>query len=285
MVRARWTTIYRGQDQLQTAYSLESVLDEVTFIFGPPLSVGLCVAWFAQGGLLIAAVLLVTGAFWFSLQKSTEPKLASQTPLSAATQLKSAKPKPVIRLTSVQLLIGLMLAMGLMVGTIDIVSVAFAQQQGQPIAASIVLSAYAVSSCIAGLVFGAIKFKRSLQQLLAFAVLATALITLPFIMINHVYSLTAAVFIAGLAFAPTMILTMSLVERVVPEHQLTEAMTWLLAGLNIGIAAGAAASGQIVEYYASARTGFAVSLFAALLLLLFAALVYRNTAKATTVEA
>jgi hypothetical protein len=45
MVRARWTEVYRGQPQLQTAYALESVLDEVCFIVGPPLSVG-----FVRGG-------------------------------------------------------------------------------------------------------------------------------------------------------------------------------------------------------------------------------------------
>lgn len=36
MVRARWTALYRGQPRLQTAYSLETVLDELTFIVGPP---------------------------------------------------------------------------------------------------------------------------------------------------------------------------------------------------------------------------------------------------------
>jgi len=34
MVRARWTAIYRGKPHLQTAYSLETVLDEVTFSRG-----------------------------------------------------------------------------------------------------------------------------------------------------------------------------------------------------------------------------------------------------------
>ncbi|NWE37284.1 MFS transporter, partial [Pseudomonas gingeri] len=43
MVRARWTELYRGQPKLQTAFALESVLDEVVFIIGPPGSVGLCV--------------------------------------------------------------------------------------------------------------------------------------------------------------------------------------------------------------------------------------------------
>ena len=50
MVRSRWTEIYRGRPELQTAYAFESVLDEVCFIVGPPLSVGLCVALFPQAG-------------------------------------------------------------------------------------------------------------------------------------------------------------------------------------------------------------------------------------------
>ena len=59
MVRARWTALYRGQPQLQTAYSLETVFDEVSFIAGPPLSVGLAVVVLPQAGLLAAALLLI----------------------------------------------------------------------------------------------------------------------------------------------------------------------------------------------------------------------------------
>jgi hypothetical protein len=51
----------------------------------------------------------------------------------------------------------LMVAMGTIVGVVDVVSVAFAQQQGQPAAASIVLSVYAIGSCLAGLAFGAMR--------------------------------------------------------------------------------------------------------------------------------
>lgn len=36
MVRARWTEILRGTPRLHTAFSFESVLDEVCFIIGPP---------------------------------------------------------------------------------------------------------------------------------------------------------------------------------------------------------------------------------------------------------
>ena len=50
MVRARWSALYRDQPLLRTAFALESVLDEVTLIVGPPLAVGLSVAWFPRRG-------------------------------------------------------------------------------------------------------------------------------------------------------------------------------------------------------------------------------------------
>ncbi|RSE62317.1 MFS transporter [Alcaligenes faecalis] len=260
MVRARWTVIYRGQDRLQTAYSLETVLDEVTFIAGPPLSVGLAVAVFPQAGVLAAALLLVAGVSALLLQKGSEPPIQ--------VQEQGSRPS-VLRLNSVRLLALLMVAMGVIVGTVDIVSVAFAEQMGQPGAASLVLSAYALGSCVAGLVFGGLKLNIPLHRLLLLGGLATAATTLPLLLVASVAQLAGAVLLAGLFFAPTMIVAMSLVERVVPEQQLTEGMTWLLAGLNIGVAMGAAASGQMVDQ-GGASSGFMVALYAAALIVLLA---------------
>ena len=75
MVRARWSALYRDQPLLRTAFALESVLDEVTLIVGPPLAVGLSVAWFPQAGPLAAAALLAVGITAFSLQTRTAPPL------------------------------------------------------------------------------------------------------------------------------------------------------------------------------------------------------------------
>ena len=260
MVRARWTVIYRGQDRLQTAYSLETVLDEVTFIAGPPLSVGLAVAVFPQAGVLAAVVLLIAGVSALLLQKGSEPPIQVQEQCSRPS---------VLRLNSVRSLALLMVAMGVVVGTVDIVSVAFAEQMGRPGAASLVLSAYALGSCVAGLVFGGLKLNIPLHRLLLLGGLATAATTLPLLLVASVAQLAGAVLLAGLFFAPTMIVAMSLVERVVPEQQLTEGMTWLLAGLNIGVAMGAAASGRMVDQ-GGASSGFMVALYAAALIVLLA---------------
>lgn len=272
MVRARWTAIYRGQDRLQTAYSLETVLDEVTFIAGPPLSVGLAVLVFPQAGVLAAALLQVAGVSALLLQKGSEPPIQMQE--------QGSRPS-VLRLNSVRLLALLMVAMGVIVGTVDIVSVAFAEQMGQPGAASLVLSAYALGSCVAGLVFGGLKLNIPLHRLLLVGGLATAATTLPLWLVASVAQLAGAVLLAGLFFAPTMIVAMSLVERVVPEQQLTVGMTWLLAGLNIGVAMGAAASGQMVDQ-GGASSGFMVAFYAAVVIVLLALFSHQRLRKPVT---
>lgn len=252
MVRARWTALYRGQPRLQTAYSLETVLDELTFIVGPPLSIVLSVTLFPQAGLLLAALLLFFGVSALVIQRGTEPPVTEN---AGST----ARPGSLIRMTNVRLLTLLMVAMGVIVGTVDIVSVARAEQQGQPTAASLILSAYAVGSCLAGLLFGALKLKTPLLRLLLLGGLATAVTTVPLLLTTSLIGLAVAVLAAGLFFAPTMIVTMSLIEQQVAENQFTEGMTWLLAGLNVGVAMGAAIAGQAVDS-SGAQMGFLVAL-------------------------
>lgn len=254
MVRARWTAIYRGQPRLQTAYSLETVLDEVSFIAGPPLAVALGVMVRPEAAMLLATLLLITGVAALLAQRGTEPP---RIPLDVTSSNRS-----LIRLPAMRLLVMLMMAMGVIVGTINIVSVAFATEQGQPALASMVLSAYALGSCLAGLLFGALHLRAPLHHQLVFGGLGIALSTLPLLMAGSILSLTAAVLLSGLFFAPTMIVAMSLAERAAPENRVTEGMAWLLAGLNIGVALGAAVAGQVLNY-GSAPQGFYVAAGAA----------------------
>jgi MFS family permease len=268
MVRARWTAIYRGQPQLQTAYALETVFDEVTFIAGPPLSVGLAVAVLPQAGVLAAAVLLPIGVLALIAQRRTEPPIDAAAPTAR-------RDGSVMRLPSVRWLALLMVAMGVIVGTVDVVSVAFAAHLGQPAAASLVLSAYAAGSCLSGVLFGAMKLQAPLHRWLLLGGLATALTTLPLWWAGSLFGLGAAVFVAGAFFAPTMIVAMSLIEQQVPARQLTEGMTWLLAALNVGVALGAAASGQWVDAH-GVRAGFLIAVCAGGAVLLAAMCAHRR---------
>lgn len=74
MTRARWAYLYRGKPQLHTAYAFESVVDEICFIFGPIISIGLSTVWFPEAGPLLAACFLAAGVFWLTSQRATEPR-------------------------------------------------------------------------------------------------------------------------------------------------------------------------------------------------------------------
>ena len=265
MVRARWTELYRGSPKLHTAFSLESVLDEVSFIVGPPISVGLSVAVFPQAGPLAAAILLAIGVTAFIMQRKTEPPVHPRSTEHQGT---------VLRQGAVVILLLVLLGMGTIVGTVDVVSVAFAQQQGQPAAASIVLSVYALGSCIVGLVFGTLKLNMPLPKLFLLGALATAVAVVPLMWVNSITTLAVAMFVAGLFFAPTLITAMGLVENIVPAAKLTEGLTWMITGLGIGVALGAVVGGWVIDAY-GAQAGFAVSLAAGGGMLLFAISGYR----------
>lgn len=272
MVRARWSELYRGSPKLHTAFAFESVLDEVCFIIGPPISVGLSVALFPEAGPLAAAILLAVGVTAFVMQHKTEPPVHPRTLENDVT---------VLRQGAVLVLMMALIGLGTIVGTVDVVSVAFAQHQGEPAAASIVLSVYALGSCLAGLVFGSLKLNMPLPRLFLLGALATAITMVPLMWANSIITLAAAMFVAGLFFAPTLITAMALVENIVAPAKLTEGLTWMITGLGMGVALGAVVGGWVIDAY-GAPAGFRVSLIAGLGMLLFAIAGYRLLQNSTS---
>lgn len=253
MVRARWTVLLRGTPQLQTAYALEAVLDDVCFIVGPPLSVGLSMVLFPEAGPLAASLLLLVGVALFVAQRRTEPPVDTS---QQRTRQQSLARHPVVRTLAL-----FMLAQGIIVGTIDVASVAFATQQGQPAAASIVLSFYALGSCVMGLVFGTLRLKAPLHRQIAWVGASVCITAVPLLLATNVFTLTLAVLLAGITFGPTITVAMGLVEQQVPPQRLTEGMTWLLTGIAMGVALGAAAAGWATDLW-GARISFVVALLA-----------------------
>lgn len=258
LVRARWTELHRDSPLLHTAFAWETVLDEVCYIVGPPISLGLSVALFPQAGPLIAGLLLVIGVLWLAAQRGTEPAVGVS---GQRRSLLSALGHRAVWTVAL-----VMAAMGAIAGTIDVASIAFADLQGSPAAASIVLSVYAIGSCAAGFFFGTVKLTRPIGQLLGYGMVATALMTLPLLFVHSIVALAATVLVSGAFFAPTMILAARLIESTVAPHTLTEALTWSTAGLGFGIAIGPAAAGPIIDGH-GANAGFVVAVAAGAVLL------------------
>lgn len=253
MFRARWTVLYRDTPQLQTAYALEAVLDDLSFIVGPPLSVGLSMVLFPQAGPMAAAILLIVGVSLVAMQKRTEPPV---NPDSSHIRQQALVRQPVVRTLAL-----FMLAQGIIVGTIDVASVAFATAQGQPAMASVVLSFYALGSCVMGLVFGVLRLKMPLSRQIVWVGASVAITAIPLLLASNLTALTLAVLLAGVTFGPTITVAMGLVEQQVASQRLTEGMTWLLTGLAMGVALGAAAAGWVIDHW-GAQASFALALMA-----------------------
>jgi MFS family permease len=248
MVRARWAALYRGTPQLHTAYSFESVVDEVCFIFGPIVSIGLSTAWFPEAGPLLAACFLAVGVFWLTAQRATEPEPHPREHRSAGSALRSR---------GLQVLVGTFVATGSIFGAVDVVTVAFADERGHKGAASVVLAVYAAGSCTAGVLFGLLRPSGAPARRWVLGICAMAVSMIPLLLVGNLLFLAVALFVAGLSVAPTMITTMALVEEHVPRAHLTEGMTWVSTGLAVGVAFGSSVAGWVIDA-AGARAGYGV---------------------------
>ncbi|MFI1733651.1 MFS transporter [Streptomyces acidicola] len=250
MTRARWAALYRGTPHLHTAYSFESVVDEICFIFGPIISIGLSTAWFPEAGPLLAACFLAVGVFWLTAQRATEPAPHPR-------ERHGSGGRSALRSPGLQVLVGTFVATGAIFGAVDVVTVAFADERGHKAAASVVLSVYAAGSCLAGIVFGLLRFAGALERRWLLGVCGMAVSMIPLLLVGNLPFLAVALFVAGLSVAPTMITTMSLIEEHVPRAQLTEGMTWVSTGLAVGVALGSSVSGWVIDA-AGADAGYGV---------------------------
>lgn len=262
MVRARWTELYRDTPKLHAAFAFESVVDEMVYMTGPVLAIGLSVAVFPEAGPLAAAVLLAAGTLLFAAQRSTEP------PVHAAEAGRGAA---VIRLGSLRVIVLTLVAIGAIFGTAEVTAIAFAEAQGQKAAASLVLASYAAGSLIAGLVFGTLKPRMPLAGQFVLAIGLAMLTTLPLLVVGSIPTLAVVLFLAGAAVSPTIIISMGLIERLVPPSQLTEGITWAMTGIGIGVAFGSSVSGWVIDTF-GAHNGFWVSVASGALALAIALL-------------
>ncbi|MGW1892979.1 MFS transporter [Streptomyces sp. NPDC002004] len=248
MTRARWAALYRDTPQLHTAYAFESVVDEICFIFGPIISIGLSTVWFPEAGPLLAGMFLAAGVFWLTAQHGTEPVPHPHDHHTGGSALRS---------TGLRVLVATFVATGAIFGSVDVVTVAFADEQGHKAAASIVLALYAAGSCAAGAVFGLLHFTGQPARRWVLGVCAMAVSMIPLQLVGNLTFLAVALFVAGLSIAPTMITTMALVEQHVPGAKLTEGMTWVSTGLAVGVAFGSSVAGWVIDA-AGAKAGYGV---------------------------
>lgn len=267
MVRARWAHIHRDEPGLlHSAFAFESIVDESCFVFGPILAIGLSTAWFPEAGPVLAACFLFVGVAWLSSQRATEPPPHPRGQHAGGSAL---------RTPGLQVLVAAFAFTGAIFGSIDVATVAYAQEQGHKALASVTLAVYALGSVLAGAVFGLLRPTSPPARRWLLGVCAMAVSMIPLQLVGNLPSLAVALFIAGMTIAPTMVTTMALVEQLVPRAKLTEGMTWTSTGLAVGVALGSSAAGWAVDSFGADRA-YGVPAAAGVLAAMVAFLGYRR---------
>lgn len=244
--RAQWVhELGRGRS-LERAYSLESIIDEIGFILGPIIVVPLCLQVHPTAGILVALLLVVIGSVMYLRQSlsSTSTQIAA----SALTE-ESRASQSIMRAPAMQLITLALVFAGSLFGSTEIVMVAFSEHHGLPGAASFMVASFAAGSLVGAVIYGARHWPGTIAIKLLVSFSWLGLGTIPMLLAPNVPLMTLAVFVTGVAIAPTLITANLFVERISPQNKITEAFAWMGSAAAAGVALGSSATGYLVDEF------------------------------------
>lgn len=275
LTRARWTHIVPNKHSLNTAFSLESSLEEVLFIAGPALATILAtsvVSWLPS---IIAAVTMLVGGYVFLSLRATEPPArksdAGTVPLTMAPVIDGSLPRvgfipdsararvrprryrnplrghllvttPALIITTV-----VFATQGALFASVDASTVALAEELGRTSWSGPVLAVFALGSLAGGLLYGSRMWAGSLASRLMWGVTGSGVGAATFAFAPNLTVLGVLMFVTGLVIAPTMAVGDGVVHALIPRSRLTEGMAWTRVGLDLGVASGAWLTGVMLE--------------------------------------
>ncbi|WP_037772152.1 MFS transporter [Streptomyces sclerotialus] len=261
MSRARWAHLFRADPRaLHTANSFEQAADEVCFMLGPVLAAFLCTTLFPEAGTLTGAVLLLTGVLLFAAQRRTEPPAAPRT----------ERVRSPLRRPGLPPLLLTFVCTGAVFGSLEVVTIGFADGHGVRAVAGGILALQAAGSCAAGLLYGLLPpAGRPAARFTGCVAAMTVLMLLPLLgaASGSLAVLAGTLLVAGMATAPTMVTGMGRVQALTPAGQVTEGMTLAVTALLTGIAAGSAAGGWATDHLGSGGAAYGAPAAAAALAL------------------
>jgi MFS family permease len=268
MVRARWSALLGDSPLLHTAFSLESVLDEAIFVIGPAVVTLLATEVTPAAGVAVAMTACVIGTLLFAAQYRTEP-LAG--PASAPQRAGASEPEGLkgvseasgghrsrIPAPGLVTLAPVYFCLGTMFGTIDLSTVDFCASRGHKPLAGFVLGAYALGSAVGGLCYGSRTWRAPVHRRFALTLCTVAAGTATFWALPGLAVLTVVIFCSGLAISPTFIAGFSLIGQQAPAKRRTEGMAWLTSAISVGVAAGSAVAGHVIDA-GGARSGYVLA--------------------------
>ena len=234
-MRALWMALVGQGAALQTAYALDTVLEEAIFTLGPLLA-GLVAAINPTAGLLVAAGLGLAGTAAFAASPTAgawSGRAARQVGWAGAM---TGPGMPV--------LVASVAAVAVAIGVWELGLVAAARSGGTPAMGGVLVALMALGSAVGGLWYGAHRWRRPASQRFLILLGLAVLVCAPMAITPSLLALAVVVIAVGAVIAP--VTTPTLGSRVSPS-MLTEAATWVSTATNVMVAAGVALAGVLAD--------------------------------------
>jgi MFS family permease len=247
-LRSLWPRLFADAERRSAAYALEASLQEIFFVVGP-LLVALLTA--AASPVLALAVAALAGGIGTTLVALSEPVRAwlPEDERHAASIL-GALESPGVRT-----IILLAACLGLGFGGTEVGMPAFAEDHGGAELGSIPLALFAGGSLVGGLIAGARATGHPRRLLRISTFLLAAGLALP-LLAGSMPAMTVLAFLAGLPIAPAVMAAYGLIDSVARRGTAAEAFAWISTAVSIGLAAGTAAGGVLIDSF-GVRASFA----------------------------
>lgn len=227
-------------DLLPAAYALDSVIIEFVFVLGPLLTAAATALLSPVAAIALAAALVIGGTLAFT---ASPPSRAWEPDRSGGGHGWLGA----LRSPGLRTLVAVTLPLGFCFGAMEVTLPAFSEDMASRVWAGVLLAVWSLGSAAGGIYYGARAGTLPLGPTYVRLAGVLPLTFLPLAATPSVWVMPVLCLVAGVAIAPLLASGNQLAGDVAPAGALTEAYTWPITALVVGLAAGNAAAGVLVE--------------------------------------
>jgi MFS family permease len=258
VMRPLWPRLLSDRPELlTTAFALDAAIVELSFVAGPLITAVIVTVASPPPALAVSAISSVVGTLWLT---SMPPSRAFQpTPQHEERHILGA-----LRSSGVRTLVAATLPVGFCFGAVEVTFPAFCEDVATRSTAGLLLAIWSFGSGVGGIAYGTRHWTLPAFRRYPRCAIALPLGFLPLAFPGSVAVMAPFAFISGLSIAPLISTGSHVVGDIAPEGAVTEAFTWPITALVIGISLGNAAAGAIAGT-SGWRTSFLIATCAALI--------------------
>jgi MFS family permease len=241
--RALWGVLLPPGPRRDAAYSYEAISLEVFFILGPAIAVFLVLAPWPGTGLAVAVGGLALGSIAFALCRAVRTQGAA--PAGPSIGLLGALGRPGMRTVALA-----SLGFGLVIGSVEVGVPAVTAAAGTPALGGVLLSAWSVTSVLAGIAYSTRPWPEPMHLRMPFLLAVFALCVAAMALVGPTGALpvlVVAMLLAGALITPQVTAHSIAVDGAAPAGTATEAFGWVVTAATLGIALGQSSAGVMVD--------------------------------------